>query len=80
MDHTLDRIELITRHKLKSYKVGYLTYPEPIILEDISPLTIEGKSTPSVGDLNSIIHTYVLERAVQKAVASIARMAPTTDN
>ena len=80
VDHSTNIVELITKHRLKEYKVSFLTTPTPIILEDISPLKINGISTPTEAVLNPILHDYILERAVTNAIRDLARLAPNTDN
>lgn len=50
------------------YNVRYVRVPKPIILADISPLTIDGESTPSsVCEIDPILHEDILQRAVELA-------------
>jgi|LakMenEpi03Aug12_release.lakeMendotaPanAssembly.Ray.scaffolds.fasta_scaffold76648_5 hypothetical protein len=53
------------------YKIRYLKYPKPIILENLNTafpgegLTIDGKFLPQTCELDSHIHDEILDRAVE---------------
>lgn len=80
IDHDLNVIELISKHKINAYKVSFLTYPSPIILEDISPYQIEGISIPTEATLPDILHEQIIERAVQYNIVDIYKTIPQKDN
>lgn len=62
-------VELVSKFKINTYLVRYLSRPKPIILEDLpNDLTIEGETNKSECKLNSILHDTILERAVQIAL------------
>lgn len=56
------------------YNLNYVKRPSPIILGDLSnfgnDIKINGKSTPSVGELPEIMHESILQRAVELAKIS----------
>ena len=75
LDTGNNTVELVSKYKVGEYLLKYLSRPEPIILEDLSPndLTIEGRWEPSECKLNPILHNTILERAVQMALQSMKR-------
>lgn len=54
---------------INSYKVRYIKQPSPIILEDLSSLslTIEGETSPATCVLNEFTHLPILQLAVNLA-------------
>lgn len=64
-----DKAELISKYKIESYLVRYLSKPEPIILEDLSSygVTINGKTEITECKLNPVVHRLILNKAVQLA-------------
>lgn len=64
-------IELILPYNsvFKQYRLRYVRYPQPIILEDLSEagLSIQGISTASECELNEEVHPEILQRAVELA-------------
>lgn len=64
-----DKVELISKYKIESYLVRYLSKPEPIILEDLSSygVTINGKTEITECKLNPVVHRLILNKAVQLA-------------
>ena len=64
-------IELILPYNsvFKQYRLRYVRYPQPIILEDLTEaeLSIQGVSTASECELNEEIHPEILQRAVELA-------------
>lgn len=64
-------VELISKYKIGTYLLRYLSRPNPIILEDLpNELTVNGKNTESECELNPILHDTILTRAVQLALQS----------
>lgn len=64
-------VELISRYAISEYIVRYVSKPEPIILTNLpNNLTINGISSITDCRLNSVIHSAILERAVQLALTS----------
>lgn len=64
-----NKAELISKFKIESYLVRYLSKPEPIILEDLSDygIKISGKTEVTECKLNSAVHRTLLNKAVQLA-------------
>ena len=67
LDLTKNKVELISKYTIGNYFVRYVAKPTPIILTNISPLTIDGSSAESECMLNSAIHRLILDRAVKLA-------------
>lgn len=64
-------VELVSKYRIESYLVRYLAKPEPIILEDLpNDLTIDGVNSQTECKLNEILHSTILERAVQIGLQS----------
>ena len=69
LDTGNNTVELISKYRIGKYLLKYLSKPEPIILEDLpNGLTIGGRGEYSECELNSILHSTILERAVQMAL------------
>lgn len=67
LDLTSNKVELISKYTIGNYFVRYVAKPTPIVLTNISPLTINGVSTATECMLNSAIHRLILDRAVYLA-------------
>lgn len=52
---------------LTKYTIRYVRRPNPIIVSNLDGLTIEGKSTATECELDSILHEEILQRAVELA-------------
>ena len=52
--------------------MSYIRKPIPIILEDITPYSIDDVTTVSESELPTSLHELILERAVQNALQDIA--------
>lgn len=65
-------IEIISAEQCDSYHVRYIKKPNPIILTELGDLTIENEHSVTECELNSILHPYILNLAIQKALASRA--------
>lgn len=67
-------VELISNDTIKSYNLRYIKKPAPIIISDLSSfgegLTIEGLFTPRTSELDSTVHSEIVDRAVELAIAS----------
>ena len=64
-------VELISKYKIGTYLLRYLSRPNPIILEDLpNKLTVNGENTERECELNPILHDTILTRAVQLALQS----------
>lgn len=63
-------IEIISKYSCDEYIVRYLRKLNPIILVDLedSNVSIDGKRNKHGCELNSILHEYILERAVDMAL------------
>lgn len=80
VDISEDTVELISKHRISEYRVNYLKYPTPIIVEDISPLTIKNISIPTECILPEILHETILQRAVDYTISDIAKFTAQKDN
>ena len=67
-----DSIRLYSNDIIKSYNMTYLRKPTPIILEDLEGVTIEGLSTKTECELDSLLHLDILHRAVLLAKSAFA--------
>lgn len=63
-------IEIISDYNIDKYLVRYLSRPKPIILEDLSELSVNGVTVRTECELNPVIHRAILERAVRLAIIS----------
>ena len=64
-------VELVSKYKIGTYLLRYLSRPNPIILEDLpNELTVNGENTERECELNPILHDTILTRAVQLALQS----------
>lgn len=70
LDNGLDIAEIVTKYNIKNYTIRYITRPTPIVLEDLSDVSIDGIKTITECKLNPAIHMDILERAVMLAAAS----------
>lgn len=63
-------VEIISKYSCDEYIVRYLKKLNPIILEDLngSNVSIDGHTEKHDCELNSILHEYILERAVDMAL------------
>lgn len=64
------QIGLVSKYKLGTYHIGYLTNPAPIILAPLGDLTIDGVSTVQTCLLDESVHDSILEMAVSMAIQS----------
>jgi len=65
-----NNIEIISPYKNYYYYCYYLAKPAPIILTDLSDLTINNISTKTECSVHEALHRPILQRAVQLAIAS----------
>lgn len=64
-------VELVSKYKIGTYLLKYLSRPNPIILEDLpNELTVNGENKERECKLNPILHDTILTRAVQLALQS----------
>ena len=66
------QVEVVSNYELNQYLVRYLAKPAPIILCDLTAdgISIDGITTPTECELPKLLHTDILDRAVQLAVTS----------
>lgn len=57
---------------IAKYLVRYIRKPQPIILENLGELSIQGVSTPSECELNPLAHFDILLKAVEMAMSRYA--------
>lgn len=69
-DQPVNCVEIISKYSCDEYIVRYLKKLNPIILVDLnaSNVSIDGKTQKKDCELNSILHEYILERAVDMAL------------
>ena len=71
LDSGKNKVELISKYKIKKYMLRYLAKPTPIILVDLpEDVSINGKHSRTDCALNSVLHNIILDRAVQLAAIS----------
>lgn len=70
LDAGKNMVELVSDNKIESYKIGYLTEPSPIILEDLEGVKIKNKSTYTECTLHSALIKPLIEGAVKLALTS----------
>lgn len=70
LDNSLDVAEIVSKYNIKDYTIRYLSKPTPIILADFDEVTIDKESKITECKLDSLMHRYILERAVALALAS----------
>lgn len=71
LDSGKNKVELISKYKIKKYMLRYLAKPTPIILVDLpEDVSINGKQSRTDCALNSVLHNIILDRAVQLAAIS----------
>lgn len=57
--------------EIKEYKIRYIKQPNPIIVSDISPDTINGYSAPQTSPLHEMKHREIIDEAVRLAVSYV---------
>lgn len=69
-DQPVNCVEIISKYSCDEYIVRYLKKLNPIILVDLddSNVSIDGHTEKRDCELNSILHEYILERAVDMAL------------
>lgn len=69
-DQPVNCVEIISKYSCDEYIVRYIKKLNPIILVDLkdSNVSIDGKTEKQDCELNSILHEYILERAVDMAL------------
>lgn len=69
-DQPVNCVEIISKYSCDEYIVRYLKKLNPIILVDLkdSNVSIDGETKKQDCELNSILHEYILERAVDMAL------------
>ena len=66
---TKNKVDIIVgpSDTITGYTIRYIKRPNPIIVSDLDGLSIEGKSTATECELDSILHEEILQRAVELA-------------
>ena len=71
LDAGNNMIELISDDTITSYKIKYLSKPQPIILQNLyNNLSIDGINTKTECQLHNSLHRLILERAVRIGLLS----------
>lgn len=68
-------IEIISIYNIESYLIKYISKPSPIVLVDLSDLSVNGVKVKTECMLNPVIHRLILERAVKLAIMSKTMMS-----
>jgi len=67
----IDNVELISPYDISKYQVRYISYPEPIVLTNLSTgsfgegLSIDGVTTYQTCKLNESIHRDIMNKALE---------------
>lgn len=73
LDYSKDIVEIISKYSISKYNIKYIKVPPPIITEDLPEgITINGINMKSESILPSILHRYIIEGAVKKAITTWA--------
>lgn len=74
LDTGKDIIEIISASEISSYHMRYVAKPSPIVLIDLTNegLEVDGVSTKTECQLNEVLHPFILNLAIQKALTSRA--------
>ena len=70
LDYNSEIVELISNKEVLAYLMKYVSKPEPIILENLGGLTINGISDETKCKLHPSLHRSILNRAVRLALMS----------
>lgn len=70
VNYAVELIPNSQEYNTGQYNIRYVRKPSPIIIEDISPLTINNISSKSECELDESIHQEILQRAVELAKAA----------
>jgi len=72
LDIANNKVELISKYKIKTYIIRYINKINPIILTDLSEegLSIDNKTQASTCELHESLHRTILELAVKLALQS----------
>lgn len=73
LDIGKSEVSLISKYPLGQYTIGYISELEPIILDNLEDLSINGLSTANECKLNSATHRIILKKAVEAARAVYLR-------
>ena len=65
-----NKVEIVSKHKIDTYRVRFIRKPKPIILEKLIDNSIDGYREEMTCELDSSCHRQILEMAVQAAIAS----------
>lgn len=70
LDYNSNIVELVSDQEVVTYLIKYIVKPQPIILEDLEGLTINGISNKTECVLHPLLHRNILNRAVRLALIS----------
>ena len=74
LDFKENKVELISKNDIGTYKVRYIKKLKPIILDSLgNSLSIDGEHNESECTLNRTLHKIIINRAVRLAIASMAQ-------
>jgi hypothetical protein len=64
------RVELVSDYTINKYLIRYIVKPAPIVLTNLTDLSINGVSTAQTCELEESLHRTILELAVRMALQS----------
>ena len=70
LDRGNNEVEILSKYSINKYIIRYITKPSPIILTNLSGISIDGESNKQTCLLNDSLHRPILELAVKLALQS----------
>lgn len=75
LDNGDKSVEIVSANNINTYTIRYLKKPEPIILEDLVDVKIDDENKEQTCQLPTSLHYDILQRAVQLAIATRAKIS-----
>lgn len=70
LDYDNTTVEIVSKTDIKDYVIRYLSKPTPIIVGELSEISIDGYKEITECELDSSVHRLILDRAVALALSS----------
>lgn len=79
--NSLTTVEIISEHDISEYKMRYISFPSPILLVNLDTddefkdlgLTINGEVKKATSKLNELVHSEIVDRAVELAALDYSK-------